>query len=169
MKKLPEVEEAKALMTEALNWSVMKWIMEKKRVRKTADKANNSLWAMQKALRDSWGTELISAYDVLGEHVGNAAGNSERQRFKQDASPVDPEIKRLAKAVKQADDEAYAAHLDAEETFDRADKLLSTAKAREGCRKAILSWELYEKAIFKSEACVSQSKSGSKSEQVSRK
>ena len=30
MKKFDEVEQAKALMTEGLSWSVMKWIAEKK-------------------------------------------------------------------------------------------------------------------------------------------
>lgn len=147
MKKFDEVEQAKALMTEGLSWSVMKWIAEKKRVRKAADKANNLLWTTQKTLREFWSDELIAAYDALA----GADGNSGRQRPKQDGAAIDLEIKRLAHALKKADDEAYAAHLDAEETFDKADKWLSTAKAREGCRKAILSWELYEKAILKSE------------------
>ena len=43
MHKLPEVEEAKALMNEATEWSVMKWLREKKRVRKVADQANAAL------------------------------------------------------------------------------------------------------------------------------
>jgi len=152
MNKFAEIEDAKALMTEALSWSVIKWLAEKKRVRKTADKANNLLWTMQKELRKFWSDELISAYEALAARTGNAGA-------RQDATALDPEIRRLAKAVKQADDEAYAAHLDAEETFDKADKILSTAKAREGCRKAILSWELYEKALLKSEACASTVKS----------
>ena len=40
MDKLPEVETAKALMNEAVTWSVMKWLREKNRVRQTADRAN---------------------------------------------------------------------------------------------------------------------------------
>jgi hypothetical protein len=48
MRKLAEVDEAKALMTEGLNWSVMKWLREKKRVRRTADKANDALWQCKK-------------------------------------------------------------------------------------------------------------------------
>jgi hypothetical protein len=48
--------------------------------------------------------------------------------------------------------------LDAEETFDQADKKLSTSLAREGARKAILSWVLYEKAIVKAESGLSSSK-----------
>jgi hypothetical protein len=155
MKKFDEVEQAKALMTEGLDWSVIKWIAEKKRVRKAADKANNLLWTTQKTLREFWSDELIAAYDALA----GGDGNSDRHRPKQDGAAIDPEIKRLARALKKADDEAYAAHLDAEETFDKADKWLSTAKAREGARKAILSWELYEKAILKSEQCASPANS----------
>jgi hypothetical protein len=45
--------------------------------------------------------------------------------------------------------------MDAEETFDKAEKQLSTALAREGCRKAILSWDLHEKAIHKAEGVIS--------------
>jgi hypothetical protein len=45
--------------------------------------------------------------------------------------------------------------MDAEQTFDTAEKQLSTALAREGCRKAIRSWELRERAIRKAEALIS--------------
>ena len=67
---------------------------------------------------------------------------------------VEPKIKALAKAIKDADQEAYLAHMDAEDTFDRAEKRLSTSMAREGSRKAILSWDLREKAIMKSKSAV---------------
>ena len=40
MRKLAEVEDAKALMTEPMGWSVVKWLSQKKRVRKAADLAN---------------------------------------------------------------------------------------------------------------------------------
>jgi len=146
MKKLPEVEEAKALMTEGLNWSVMKWIREKKRVRKAADKANNVLWTLQKAVQAAWPDDLKSAYAELGDGHHKSAKSS---------SASAAELKSLAHAVKHADDEAYQAHLDAEETFDKADKRLSTSLAREGARKAIRSWELYEEAIAKAEAATS--------------
>ncbi len=156
MKKLVEVEEAKALMTEALDWSVMKWIAEKKRVRKTADKANSLVWAMQKTIKESWPADLRAVYEELSTQDGSAQGAGGRQTVKGGASTIDPEIERLARAVKKLDDEAWAAHIDAEETFDLADKRLSTSKAREGCRKAILSWELYEKAIAKAGAAVAE-------------
>jgi hypothetical protein len=42
--------------------------------------------------------------------------------------------------------------MDAEHTFDEAERLLSTSLAREGCQKAIRSWDLHEKAIRRAEA-----------------
>ena len=150
MRKLTEVEEAKALMAEAIVWSVMKWLREKKRVRKVANQANQALWAMQKEVKASWSGDLKSAYNELAAGDGNP-GNS-RPNPKADASALTAEVRQLARRVKQADDDAYRAHTDAEETFDKAEKILSTSLAREGCRKAIYSWELYEKAITKAEA-----------------
>jgi hypothetical protein len=147
MNKLHEVDEAKALMTEAMSWSVMKWLTEKKRVRRTADKANHALWAMQEAAKQRWGGDLRLAYTELAAPDGHS-----RHKTKAEASATLAEIKRLAHRIKEADDEAYRAHLDAEETFDKADRLLSTRLAREGCQKAIRSWELYEKAILRAEA-----------------
>jgi len=43
----------------------------------------------------------------------------------------------------------------AEETFDEAERQLSTRLAREGCEKAIRAWDLKEKAISKAEAIIS--------------
>lgn len=141
IKKLPEVDEARALMTEAMAWSVMRWLRDKKNVRKTADKANNALWAQQKEVRALWPSEHQAAYKELGDKSAHNSNNA------------DPEIMSFAKRVKELDDEAYRAHMDAEETFARAEKILSTSMARDGCRKAINSWDLYEKAITKAESC----------------
>lgn len=120
MGKLAEVETAKAVMTEALEWSVIKWLREKKRVRKIADRANESLDRRLEDLRAQWDGELLAAY---------REGNGD------------------ARKLRQAGEQAYRARMDAEATFDEAEKQLSTALAREGCRKAIHSWELYERAI----------------------
>jgi uncharacterized protein YoxC len=146
MKKLIEVEEATALMLEARDWSVMHWLREKKRVRKTADKANNALWALQKEIKTQWPEDLRAAYNALQEDPNG------RARQKPDTSKIDPEIKLLAKQVKDADDEANRAHEDAEATFDKAERILSTSMAREGTHVTIKSWELYEKAITKAES-----------------
>ncbi|HYX70185.1 MAG TPA: hypothetical protein VE825_13695 [Terriglobales bacterium] len=120
MGKLPEVEEAKALMTEAIDWSVIKWLREKKRVRKTADRANALLDRLLEESHAHWDKELLAAYCDSGA---------------------------AARKFRQADQAAHNARMDAEAIFDDAEKQLSTALAREGCRKTIHSWDLYEKAI----------------------
>lgn len=120
MGKLAEVEEAKTVMTEAIEWSVIRWLREKKRVRKIADRANAFLDRRLDETRARWDKQLLAAYR---EGDGDA------------------------RKLRQATDQAYRARMDAEATFDEAEKQLSTALAREGCRKAIHSWELYERAL----------------------
>ena len=150
MRKLTEVEDAKALMTEAMNWSVVRWLSQKKRVRKTADLANACLDRLDQEIKARWSDELKAAYSELG---GNSGGAGQRPH-KQPSQDIDPQVKLLAKRVKESDDEAYRVRMDAEDTFDEAEKKLSTRLAREGCRKAIQSWELHEKAIRRAEALV---------------
>ena len=151
MEQLREVEDAKALMTEAVAWSVMRWLREKKRVRKTADEANAALDQVNLALKQRWPEGLRAAYEAL---VPQSAGSKKppHGRGNGQAPAIDPATLHVLKAVKEADDEAYRARMDAEATFDEAEKKLSTSLAREGCRKAILSWELHEQAIRKSES-----------------
>jgi hypothetical protein len=133
MQALKEVEAAKELMREAVNWSVVRWLSEKKRVRKAADVANDALDAAERKVKATWGEEVKTAYANLrsGEKV----------------AAKDPRLLEAVKAIKQADDAAYQAHVEAEDIFDRAEQRLSTAMAREGTRKAIASWELHERAI----------------------
>ena len=38
MHKLPAVEDARAVMTEGINWSAWRWLIEKRRVREIADR-----------------------------------------------------------------------------------------------------------------------------------
>jgi hypothetical protein len=71
---------------------------------------------------------------------------------REEAKSVDPEIKRAVQCVKEADDEACRARMDAERTFDEAERLLRASMAREGAQKAIDSWERREKAIRQGEA-----------------
>jgi len=154
MDKIPAVETAKTLMAEAVSWSVMKWLREKKRVRKIADQANAALDELNLAVKKRWPDEIRSAYDALAqEETGNR-----RPRSPQDANPATDDKETRLKKVKEADIEAYSARMEAEETFDTAEKKLSTALAREGCRKAIHSWELHEKAIRKAEDLISLQK-----------
>ncbi|HUO60772.1 MAG TPA: hypothetical protein VMU24_08905 [Candidatus Acidoferrales bacterium] len=155
MLNLKEVDEAKALMSQAVSWSVMKWLSEKKRVRKTADVANAVLDALDQQLKDGWSDELVAAYCELGS-VGDKAVAPKPRSNK---STIKPEIKELAKKLWQADSEAYKMRWDAEDTFDLADKKLSTSIAREGTKKAIASWDLHEKAIALSQEVVSSAHS----------
>ncbi len=142
MRELPEVLEAKVVMNLAMSWSVVKWLKEKKRVRRIADRANEALDKLERELKDRWPPDLKGAYDSL-ESAGRSAG-------------IDPdhsaETVRLAKQIHQADEAAYKCRMDAEATFDEAERKLSTSLAREGCRKAIRNWELHEAAIRKAEA-----------------
>lgn len=140
MKKLPEVETAKALMMDAMSWSVMKWLREKKRVRAMADKANDALDRLNQETKARWPENSRFEYKSLGAgtgHEDDPSGNNA------------PLMK-----VKIADDQAARARADAEETFDEAERQLSTRLAREGCRKAILSWDLHEKANAAAEAMI---------------
>ncbi|HEY1270405.1 MAG TPA: hypothetical protein VGF08_00390 [Terriglobales bacterium] len=141
MRTLPEVEEARAVMTEAMGWSVMRWLREKKRVRKMADKANAALNDLNQAVKAHWSHEIRTAYIELSQ-----PGSVKRPHV------IPAEIRQFVEQVKEADDQAYRARMDAERTFDEAERLLSTSLAREGCRKAIRSWDLHEKAIRRAEA-----------------
>jgi hypothetical protein len=154
MERLREVETAKALMTEAVAWSVMKWLREKKRVRKSADQANAVLDQLSQNLKDRWPDDVKSAYETL---VAQGNGSKRAGRTQKPSLPLpatDTEALLFAKRVKAADDEAYRARMDAEATFDEAERKLSTSLAREGCRKAIASWDLHEKAIRKAESII---------------
>ncbi len=150
MDKLPEVETAKALMTEATAWSVMKWLREKKFVRKTADQANAALDQASQAVRERWPEPVRSAYETLATQTAGTVAASRPKT----SSAIDPEALTVAARSHEADDEAYRARMDAEKSFDDAERQLSTSLAREGCRKAIYSWELHEKAIRKAEALI---------------
>lgn len=148
MEKLPEVETAKALMNEAMTWSVMKWLREKKNVRKTADVANAALDQMSESLKRRWPDSVRAAYEALR---AESATNKTRPAQSNQKAANDPQVSTIARKLKQADDEAYSARMQAEDTFDEAERILSTSLAREGCLKAIRSWDLHEKAIRQAE------------------
>ena len=130
MKTLPEVETAKQLMNEATRWSVMRWLREKKRVRKTADQANAALDRVSEELRQRWPGDIKAAYQALGT---NSAGETAAPGQKTPAG--DSRAFVIARKLKDADEEAYRARMAAEKTFDDAEKRLSTSLAREGCQK----------------------------------
>ena len=117
MQKLPEVEAAKALMNEAMAWSVMKWLREKKTVRHTADRANEVLDQMSASVRGSWPADLRAAYDALVPR-GDERSGAGNQR-KQPASAIDSNTALTAKKMKDADDEVYRCRMDAEKDLRR--------------------------------------------------
>jgi predicted RNase H-like nuclease (RuvC/YqgF family) len=133
MEKIKEVVEARALMTEAMDWPVMKWLTEKRRVRKTADLANATLDRVEAELQSAWDPQLKAAFDGK-----NGIARS-------------PELERHAKQLRDAHDAAIKGRMEAEETFEKAEKRLSTSLAREGCHKAIAGWDLHEDAIRRAE------------------
>lgn len=147
MKKLAIVDEARTVFTEAASWSVMRWLREKKRVRKLADDANAALDALEKEVKAEWTPQMTAAYASLDPEKNG----------KPKQTP-DPQLVATAKKIKEADDLSYKAHWDAEDTFAEADKKLSTSLARVGCKKAIESWDLHEAAIKKAEAAVESKK-----------
>lgn len=142
MRTLTEVEEAKALMREAAEWSVVRWLREKKRVRRTADVANGALDRLQAEMRARWPEDLRAGYEALAQR-------GSRKHTRPDG---------LASEIYRLDDAAHRARMDAEGTFDEAERQLSARIAREGCGKAIFSWELYEKAIAAAERAVTAAK-----------
>jgi hypothetical protein len=142
METLKEVAEARALMTEAMDWSVMKWLTEKKRVRRVADKANETLDRVEQEVHDSWDADLKTAY----EHANGKKG----------AGIESTAELQLAKSIKEAHDAAIRSRMDAEDTFDKAEKRLSARLAREGCEKAIAGWDLHELAIRKAESALAK-------------
>jgi len=155
MHKLIEVEEAKVLMNEAKNWGVWRWLWEKSKVRATADRAVDALAEAERKVKASWSDDLQKAYrevEALASLNGNLKSKRRYEKAQQEAKDIDPEIKRAVERVKEADDTAERARLDAEATFDEAERRLDTGMAREGAQKAIDSWELREKAIRRAEA-----------------
>jgi hypothetical protein len=148
MRKLAEVEEAKALMFEAAEWSTFTWLWEKRRVRETADRANDALDRLNRAVKARWTSDLKAAYKEISAKA-RASTNG----------VATPEVLAYVEKVKTADDAAHRARMTAEDTFDRAEREMSTDLVREGCRQAIHSWELHEKAIRRAEAAPGSAKS----------
>ena len=150
MRKLPEVQEAKDLMNQAMEWSSFKWLFEKSRVRETADRANAALDRMNRSIKARWSDDIKAAHKRLCAKTPATIRRLEQDSPRKECTDHDTIL--LLEKIIEADHAAHQARMDAEDAFDRAEKLMSTDLAREGCKKAIHSWELYEKAIRKAEA-----------------
>ena len=152
MRKLTEVHEARELMSEALDWSVFKWMFEKPRVRESADLANDALDRLESSVKAQWCDPLKAAYAEATARSSKSVRRSQNDR--QPSHSADSQFKLLAEKIREADDAARRARIDAEETFDEAERLLSVGLAQEGCQKAIQAWELHERAIRKAQAAM---------------
>ena len=153
MKKLEAVEEARAIMTLGMDWGVFKWLVEKPKVRKIADRATEALNNAEDTVKDTWSDELKLAYNYLAtQEDDDSVKGKKGGKSKATAKGIDPEALAIAKGVYQADEETETMRLDAEDTFDEGEKKLSAAMAREGARKALATYDLHEKAIRKAEA-----------------
>jgi hypothetical protein len=146
LREVREVEEAKSLMTEAMDWSVFTWLFQRNRVRETADRANAALDKLNRNVKSRWSSEMKAAYRELTAKRGS------HELGEPGPETIDHEIRLFVKKVKDADDAARRARTDAEDTFDEAERQLNTDLAREGCKKAIHQWELDERAIRRAEA-----------------
>ena len=154
MKKLSAVEDARAIMKEGLEWGVWKWLIEKKRVRGLADEARAALDELEMKVKLAWPDEYKLAYNQL------VADDSDSKRARKNgkgtksavAVKSDPKILAAVQKIKEADDEAYNAHEDAEEIFAEAERKMSTSGARDGARMALVAYDTHEAAIRKAEA-----------------
>lgn len=146
MKELPEVRDAKELMNRAMDWSVFRWLFEKSRVREIADRANAALDHLNRNVKARWSREAKEVYKKL-----SASRRELGEHEKSNGGTAASELAILVQNVIEADKAAHKARMNAEDTFDKAEMQLSTTLAKEGCKKAIRSWELHEKAIRKAQ------------------
>ena len=133
MKKLEAVEEARFIMAQGMEWGVFKWLMEKPKVRKTADRATEALNDAEDKVKATWSNDLKLAYNYLATQ----GGESGKGKKKGKTGDFDPAVLAIARGVCEADEEAETMRLDAEDTFAEGEKKLSVAMARDGARKAL--------------------------------
>ncbi len=153
MKKLEAVEEARAIMTLGMEWGVFKWLLEKPKVRKIADRATEALNDAEDKVKATWSDDLKRAYNHLAtQNDDDSAKGKKGGKSKTLPKDFDADALAVAKGVYEADEETETMRLDAEDTFAEGEKKLSVGMARDGARKALATYDLHEKAIRKAEA-----------------
>ena len=154
MKKLHAVEDARAVMTQGLEWGVWKWLTEKKRVRALADLARVALDDLEMKVKLTWSDEHKLAYNQLVSENGEAKQGRRKPNAAKPAAygKVDAKILAAVTKVKEAEDEAYNAHEVAEDMFAEAERKRSISGAREAARKALEAYDRHEAAIRTAEA-----------------
>jgi hypothetical protein len=150
MRKLPAVEEARAVMREGMEWGMWRWLLEKGRVREIADRATAALDEADGKVKATWSDELKRAYNELVHQEKHK--RARRHEKDPETANIAPALRLTAERVKEADDEAERVRLDAEDTFDEAERRMNTELAREGARKALKTYDLREHAIRLAEA-----------------
>jgi hypothetical protein len=144
MRKLEAVEDARAIMTKGLEWGVFKWLLEKPKVRKIADRATEALNDAEDKVKATWSDDLKRAYNHLATQSGAGKGKKVDGKF-------DSDVLETARKIVEADEETETMRLDAEDTFAEGERKLSVAMAREGAQKALATYDLHERAIRKAE------------------
>lgn len=147
MRKLEAVEDARAIMARGLEWGIFKWLMEKPKVRKIADRATAALNDAEDKVKATWSDDLKRAYNHLATQAA-----SKGKKTSKDGGTFDPEVLEIARKVFKRDEETETMRLDAEDTFAEGERKLSVAMAREGAQKALATYDLHEKAIRMAEA-----------------
>jgi hypothetical protein len=151
MRKLAAVEEARAVMKEGTEWGLWRWLLEKGRVREIADRATAALDEADMHVKAGWSDDLKRAYQELVDQENRKRVRRQANDPSPETANIAPEVRLAAKRVKEADDEAERVRLDAEDTFDEAERRMSTELAREGARKALQTYDLRETAIRRAE------------------
>ncbi len=155
MEKLVAVEEAKALLSVAKDWSILKWLAEKKRVRRVADEGTAALDQAEQKVKATWSEALRKAYADLSAPSADdddPFAAAEQEFVKQHSAEIPEHIREAVLRVKEADDVAYRARMTAERTFDDAERHLSASMARKGAEQAIAAYDVRYKAIAEAEA-----------------
>jgi hypothetical protein len=149
MDRLKAVEDAKALLEQGKEWSIVKWLTEKRHVRRVADEGTAALDRAERDVKSTWTEDLRSAYAALTAPSldDDPFAAAEWEFAQQQAQNLPPEIVEVARRVKAADDIATQARLTAEKTFDEAERRLSARLARLGAEQAIEAYEIRYKAI----------------------
>ena len=149
MDRLKAVEDAKALLEQGKEWSIVKWLTEKRHVRRVADEGTAALDRAERDVKSTWTEDLRNAYAALTAPSldDDPFAAAEWEFAQQQAQNLPPEIVEVARRVKAADDIATQARLTAEKTFDEAERRLSARLARLGAEQAIEAYEIRYKAI----------------------
>jgi hypothetical protein len=131
-----------------MDWSILRWLAEKRRVRGVADRGTAALDAEERRIKSTWPEDLSSAYAALCPPAdGDPYAAAEHEFMLQQAENIHPGVRAAAQRVKDADDIAYRARMAAEQMFDDAERRMSAALARRGAELAIEAYDVRYTAL----------------------